>query len=353
MAGAAAFLVAPDKFKGTFTAAEVAALIAEGAAAAAAGAEAIELPVADGGDGTAESLLDALGGKWVKAPAVDVTGRPVGGRFALLEDGSRAVVELAAVAGLAGTDPETLDPMTATTGGAGMLVVAAVEAGAREIIFAPGGSASTDGGAGMLAVLDEAGLRPPITVACDVEHHFLEAATVFAPQKGADPDQVSRLTARLDRLASSFHRDPRGVPRTGCGGGVSGGLWANLDAKLVPGAELVLDAIGFDAALKRSVAVITGEGKLDDQTSRGKAVAAVAARARAAGVPAAAVVGKLDLDPDGLRSLGLVRVIEAGSADALREAGHRLGLDPVLAGPRAPVDGHAAGREPGREGGRG
>lgn len=344
-------LVAPDKFKGTFTAAEIASLVAEGIAAA--GREAVELPVADGGDGTAESLLGALGGRWVEAPAVDGAGRPVGGRFALLGDGSRAVVELAEVAGLAGTDPETLDPLAATTRGAGMLTIAAVEAGAEEIIFAPGGSASTDGGEGMLAVLGEAGVRPRITVACDVEHHFVEAATVFAPQKGADPDQVRRLEERLDRLAASFRRDPRGVPRTGCGGGVSGGLWAELDAELVPGAELVLDATGFDAAMKRSVAVITGEGKLDDQTARGKAVAAVAARARATGLPVAAVVGKLDLDPGGVRELGLSRVIEAGSADALREAGRRLALDPAFAESRAPADGHAARSDPGGEDGRG
>lgn len=335
MAGAAAFLVAPDKFKGTFTAAEVAALIAEGIAGA--GAEAIELPVADGGDGTAESLLDALGGRWVEAPAADATGRPASGRFALLGDGSRAVVEMAEVAGLARTDPRTLDPIEATTRGAGMLALAAVEAGAREIVFAPGGSASTDGGAGMLAILEEARVRPRITVACDVEHHFLEAATVFAPQKGADPEQVRRLTARLDRLASSFRRDPRGVPRTGCGGGVSGGLWANLDAKLVPGAELVLDAIGLDAALNRSVAVVTGEGKLDRQTVRGKAVAAVARRARLAGLQTAAVVGRLELDPEGIQDLGLTRVIEAGTPEALREAGRRLALDPTLPEPSDPA----------------
>ncbi len=315
------FLVAPDKFKGTFTAAEVASLIAAGISDG--GAEAVGLPVADGGDGTAASLLAALGGEWKEAPAVDVMGRPVTGRYAALDDG-RAVVELAAVAGLAGADPGSLDPLAATTRGAGMLVAAAVQAGAEEVIFAPGGSASTDGGAGLLEVLAEAGLRPEITVACDVGHHFLEAATVFAPQKGADPEQVHRLAARLDRLAGSFPRDPRGVPRTGCGGGVSGGLWAGLDAELASGAGLVLDAIGFDQALGRCDAVVTGEGKLDDQTAKGKAVAVVAARARGAGRPCDAVAGRLALPSPGMAALGLRRVIEAGTPEEIRDAGRRL-----------------------------
>lgn len=315
------FLVAPDKFKGTFTASEVASLIAAGIRAA--GGEAVELPVADGGDGTAASLLAALGGRWEEAPAVDVTGRPVTGRYARLDDG-RVVVELASVAGLAGNDPAELDPLAATTRGAGMLVAAAVRAGAEEVIFAPGGSASTDGGEGMLAVLDEAGLKPKITVACDVEHHFLQAATVFAPQKGADRGQVRRLVTRLDELARSFPRDPRGICRTGCGGGVSGGLWACLGAELVSGASLVLDAIGFDRHLARAGGVITGEGKLDDQTARGKAVAAVATHALAANRPCTAVVGRLALDPAGVRELGLSRVIEASSARQIGEAGNRL-----------------------------
>lgn len=319
--GEPTFLVAPDKFKGTFTAAEVASLLAAGIRAAGSGA--IELPVADGGDGTAAALLAALGGRWEKAPAVDVTGRPVTGHYALLDDG-RAVVELAAVAGLAGTDPGRLDPLAATTRGAGMLVAAAAAAGAEAVIFAPGGSASTDGGAGMLAALDEAGVRPRITVACDVEHHFLEAASVFAPQKGAGPEQVRTLTARLERLARTFPRDPRGVPRTGCGGGVSGGLWACLGAELASGAELVLDAIGFDRALARCDAVITGEGKLDHQTVGGKAVAVIATRARAARRPCFAVAGRLDLDPPGIADLGLSRAIEAGEREALVRAGRQL-----------------------------
>lgn len=323
------FLVAPDKFKGTFAATEVAALVAEGVESA--GARAIRLPAADGGDGTAAALLGALGGEWIEAPAVDAMGRPVDGRFALLEDG-RAVVELAAVAGLASSDPGDLDPLAATTRGAGMLVAAAAEAGAEAVIFAPGGSASTDGGEGMLAALREAGPRPKITVACDVEHHFLEAASVFAPQKGAGPEQVRALSARLERLARTFPRDPRGVPRTGCGGGVSGGLWACLGAELASGAELVLDAIGFDRALARCDAVITGEGKLDRQTGQGKAVSVVAARSRERGRPCFAVVGRLDLDPEGVGSLGLARVIEAGSSGDLREAGRHLAADrPIVA----------------------
>lgn len=338
MSVTATFLVAPDKFKGTFTAGEIARLIGDGIREA--GAKAVELPVADGGDGTAAALIEALGGEWVEAEAVDVMGRPVTGRFARIGDGSRAVVELAEVAGLAGTDPATLDPLTASTRGAGMLVAAATRDGATEIIFAPGGSASTDGGQGMLDVLGEAGIRPRITVACDVEHPFEQAASVFAPQKGADPGQVRELEARLDRLARSFPRDPRGRPRTGCGGGTSGGLWACLDARLASGAELVLDTIGFDAALDRAGAVVTGEGRLDDQTAHGKAVAAVAARTRKAGLTVAAVVGSLALDREGIEALGLSRVIEAGTAEAIRAAGHRLATDgdPASSGAPRPRD---------------
>lgn len=325
MAKATRFLVAPDKFKGTFTAGEVARLIGDGIRET--GAEAVELPVADGGDGTADALMSALGGAWVEAPSADVLGNPATGRFALVGDGSRAVVELAEVAGLGGTDPDRLDPLAATSRGGGMLIAAAVERGAGEIIFAPGGSASTDGGRGLLEVLEGAGVRPRITVACDVEHAFEQAAPVFAPQKGADPGQVRELEVRLDRLAGSFPRDPRGRIRTGCGGGVSGGLWACLDAELVAGADLVLDAIGFDRILAGCEAVITGEGRLDAQTAGGKAVAVVAARAASAGLPAAAVVGELDLGSQEIDRLGLIRAVEAGTGGTIRDAGHRLALE--------------------------
>jgi glycerate kinase len=147
---------------------------------------------------------------------------------------------------------------------------------------------------------------------------------VFAPQKGADPDQVRRLTQRLNRRARAYRRDPRGVPMTGAAGGLSGGLWAELGAELVPGAAFVLDAVDFDRRMRAARAVITGEGKLDEQSLAGKAVSEVATRARQAGVPCFAVTGRRELDTFGTRILDLQVVIEAGTLPALRRAGAEL-----------------------------
>src|SRR5438034_11287872 len=123
-----------------------------------------------------------------------------------------------------------------------------------------------DGGAGALAALEEAGVRPALIAVCDVNTPWERAAAVFAPQKGADPDTVKRLARRLTRLAAKLPRDPRGVPFTGAGGALSGGLWAGAGAKLVPGAPFVLDALGFDARMRAATFVVTGEGKIDEQT---------------------------------------------------------------------------------------
>lgn len=315
------FLVAPDKFKGSHGAEEVAMAIAAGLREA--GAEAVELPVADGGDGTAASLLSALGGEWLNVPTEDALGRPIEGRLALLGDG-RAAIEVAAASGMGRLEPEELDAVAASSRGTGLLMLAAIEAGAEEIILAPGGSATTDGGQGILDVLAAAGARPTVTVACDVDVPWERAAAVFGPQKGASPEQVGELSARLDLLAEAAPRDPRGVPLTGCGGGISGGLWAHLDAELVNGAGLVLDAIGFDRALAGCDAVVTGEGRLDAQTAAGKAVAAIAGRTSAVGLPCHAVVGSNGLEEAAWRALGLASVTEATDPPAMRAAGRSL-----------------------------
>jgi glycerate kinase len=159
---------------------------------------------------------------------------------------------------------------------------------------------------------------------CDVRTPFEDAARVFAPQKGADQDGVRRLTRRLHGLARGFERDPRGVPLTGAAGGLAGGLWAELGAELVPGAAFVLDALDFDARMRAARAVVTGEGRLDSQSLAGKAVSEVCTRARQAGVPCHAVVGRRELDAFGLRVLDLQAVLEAGTRDALELAGRRL-----------------------------
>ena len=161
-------------------------------------------------------------------------------------------------------------------------------------------------------------------VLCDVRTPFEDAARVFGPQKGASPDDVRRLTRRLHALARRLDRDPRGVPMTGAAGGLSGGLWAAFGAELVPGASFVLDAIGFDARMRSARAVITGEGRLDRQSLAGKAVSEVATRARQAGVPCHAIVGRNALDAFGARVLDLETVTAASTLAELEAAGRQV-----------------------------
>lgn len=314
-------LIAPDKFKGTYEAAAIAAAMAAGVRRA--GSEPRAMPVGDGGDGTAEVLLAALGGSRRSAAVSDALGRPVRASFALLADG-RVAVDVAAASGMGTLAEEELDAVAATTRGTGELIVAAIADGAREVILCAGGSATTDGGAGILEVVEGAGLRPSITVVCDVSTTFERAAAIFAPQKGATPDQVEMLAARLDRLAAALPRDPRGLPMGGAAGGLAGALWARLDARLVPGAAFVLDAIGFDRALADSSLVLTGEGRIDSQTAEGKAVSEVSGRAAAAGVDCAVIVGRDDLGPDGAAALGLRDVVVAGTPAAIEAAARTL-----------------------------
>jgi glycerate kinase len=329
-AGPLPALVAPDSFKGTFSAREVAAAIAAGLRDA--GREARELPVADGGEGTMDVLVGALGGEVCTVTASDPLGRPVEASFAMLPDGA-AVVEMARASGLSLVAESDRDAWSASTRGTGELIAAAVEAGAARVIVTVGGSATTDGGAGALEALNEAGLTrgrgaraslPDIEVVCDVRVPFEDAPRVFAPQKGADPPMLKRLEERLDELAGTFSRDPRGEPMTGAAGGLSGGLWAALGARLVPGAPYVLDVIGFDALMRESAFVVTGEGSLDEQTLQGKIVGEVATRCRQGGVTCHALVGRNRLDPFGQRIIDLASVAEATTLDELRAAGAAL-----------------------------
>jgi glycerate kinase len=315
-------LVAPDSFKGTLTAAEVAAALAAGLRDG--GRDALELPVADGGEGTLDALLGALGGEQRTARVADPLGRPVDADYALLRDGRTAVVEMARASGLGLVAEGERDAFGASTFGTGELIAAAAEAGADTVVVGVGGSATTDGGAGAVRALAAAGARPDVVVACDVRTPWEDAPRVFAPQKGADPDTVRRLEQRLARLARAAPRDPRGVPMAGAAGGLAGGLWAHLGARLVPGAPYVLDAIGFDAAMRSARFVVTGEGRLDGQTLQGKAVGEVATRCRQAGVACHAVVGVEALDDFRERLIDLSTVTEAGTARGLRAAGRRL-----------------------------
>ena len=326
-------LVAPDKFKGTFAAADVAAALARGARAA--GWQAVELPLADGGEGTADALLAARGGRRVPAAAHDALGRPVEARFALLGDGRTAVVEVAAASGLWRLAPGELDALGATTRGTGELIAAAAAAGADEVLVAAGGSATSDGGRGAIELLaggdaavdDRAAERlralPRLVVACDTAVRFEDAAAVYAPQKGASPDEVAQIAARLDAFAAAAPRDPRGLELGGAAGGLAGGLWAWCGAELVPGAALVLDALAADAALAGVEFALTGEGRIDPQTATGKAVGAFAARCAGAGVPCAAVVGQDALGDERAR-LGLTAVVEATTLAAIEDAAREL-----------------------------
>jgi glycerate kinase len=309
-------LVAPDKFKGTFGAAEVAAAI--GAGLSDGGREVVELPIADGGEGTAA----ALGAEPVSARAVDALGREVDAEFGLLP-GGEAVVEAASASGLWRLREGELDAWGATSAGTGQLIAAAVAAGARHVLVACGGTATVDGGAGMMgAVGDLCGVS--FTAVCDVRTPWEEAAAVFGPQKGADAETVARLRRRLAARARSMRRDPRGIAMTGCGGGISGALWSELGAKLVPGPAHVLDSLGFDALMHAAPFVVTGEGKLDQSTLAGKAVAEVATRCRQAGVWCHAVVGRSELDRFGTRVLDFASVREAPDLAALHAAGRAL-----------------------------
>jgi glycerate 2-kinase len=321
-------LVAPDSFKGTFRASQVAAAIGRGLERA--GLMPPDLcPVADGGEGTMDALLPGLGGEVVAADAHDPLGRELTGCFGLIEDGGTAIVEMATASGLSLVSKDERDAWAASTYGTGELIAAAAQAGAQVILVAVGGSATTDGGAGALeAIADAGGLGGArLVVLCDVRTPFEDAPKVFGPQKGADADMISRLEARLDELAGRWPRDPRGVPMTGCAGGLSGGLWAVHRAALEPGAAWVLDALDFDRRMRASRAVVTGEGKLDEQTLHGKLVGEIGTRARQAGVPLHAIVGTDQLDPFGKRMIDLMRVIEATDLEEMEAAGEALGTE--------------------------
>jgi glycerate 2-kinase len=315
-------LVAPDSFKGTFRATEVAAAIGRGLQAA--GRPADLCPVADGGEGTQDALAAGLGAERRRAAVTDPLGRPIEAEFGLA--GEVALVDTASASGLSLVAEAERDAVAASTAGTGELIAAAIAEGARTVYLGVGGSATTDGGAGAIKAIERAGglHGVQLIVLCDVRSPFEDAARVFAPQKGADPATVRRLTARLHALARRLDRDPRGVPMTGAAGGLSGGLWAAFGAELVPGAAFVLDEVGFDARMGAARAVITGEGRLDMQSLVGKVVSEVATRARQSGVPCHAIVGSRELDSMGARILDLDRVIEASTVKELEAAGTAL-----------------------------
>ncbi len=285
-------VAAPDKYKGTATAAEVAHAI--GQACWELGIDCTEVPMADGGDG----ILDALGGPNRTSTVTGPLGDPVRAAWRLSK--GTAVIEMARASGLALVGgAERNDALDATSSGTGELIEYALDAGARRIIVGLGGSATTDGGFGALrAITALARLKQvELLVACDVTTPFVEAATVFGPQKGASSAGVKLLTRRLERLAQMFQEefdvDVTAIEGGGAAGGLGGAL-AALGGQLLPGFELVADELDLYDHIGRADLVITGEGQLDATSFAGKVVGGVAAVAGEAGVPCAAIVGSID-----------------------------------------------------------
>jgi glycerate 2-kinase len=332
-------LLAPDKFKGTLTAAEVAAHVATGLRAVVPDVDVRVVPVADGGDGTL-AAAEAAGFERVVVTATGPTGMPRASAFG--RRGSEAVVELAEISGLAQLPDGRLVPLTATSRGTGELIAAALDAGCRRVVVGVGGSACTDGGAGMVEALgaklvdaegnpvqpggaalvdavelDLSGLHPALreaelVVASDVDNPLTGpkgAAAVYGPQKGATPEQVEQLDGALahwaDLVAEATGADRRQTPGAGAAGGVGFGLVAVLGATTRPGAQLVFELTGLIEELEAADLVVTGEGSLDRQTLHGKAPAAVAAAARDAGVPVVAVAGRVTLTEREVADAGL------------------------------------------------
>jgi len=283
-------------------------------------------PAADGGEGTADVLLDALGGERRDAEAHDPIGRPIEASYALVRDETEAVVEVAAASGLSLLAEAERDPRRASSAGTGELIAAAAAGGAKRILVAAGGSATTDGGRGAIDAIEAAGGLggAKLEVLCDTSIPFERAAEVFAPQKGASDEQVGDLTARLVAEAGALPRDPRGRAMTGAAGGLSGGLWAALGAHLVPGAAFVLGVVGFDRRLERAGVVITGEGRLDAQSREGKLTGEIARRCRAATVPCHAIAGEIALDPEDEAWFGFASLASATSPESIAGAAGRL-----------------------------
>ncbi|MZD56511.1 glycerate kinase [Streptomyces sp. SID5606] len=364
MDGARRVLVAADKFKGSLTAVEVAERVTAGLRRVVPDVVVEALPVADGGDGTVAAAV-AAGFECREVRVAGPLGDQVTAAYALR--GDTAVVEMAEASGLQRLPEGVLAPLTASTYGSGELLRAALDAGARSIVFGVGGSATTDGGAGMLAALgarfldadgepvapgggglaalasaDLSGLDPrlaevELVLASDVDNPLTGpkgAPAVYGPQKGASPDDVAALDAALahfaEVLAGTESVGARAAeyaasPGAGAAGGIGYGALL-LGARFRPGIEVMLDVLGFAPALERAGLVVTGEGSLDEQTLHGKAPAGVAAAARAAGKEVVAVCGRLALPADALGRAGIRRAypltdVEPDVEKCIAEAG--------------------------------
>jgi glycerate kinase len=318
-------LASPASLKGVLSPLEAAATLAVGLRRVD-GVLVDEVPVADGGEGTAEVLVRFVGGEWRSAVVSDPFGRPISARFLMLPDGT-AVVESAQAVGMDRLEPDELDPLRASSRGVGELMLATLAARPRSILVCVGGTATVDGGVGLRAVVGGWLRDVDIRVACDVRNPLLGergAARVFGPQKGATPETVAVLERRLEAAVElAPFRDVAGA---GAGGGLGAAL-ASLGAELVPGAELVLDLIGFDERARGADLVVTGEGTVDATTLEGKAPGEVLRRCERLGIPCELFGG---LVRDGIHAHAL-----SGQRDLASEDLVQLGEELALAAVRA------------------
>ena len=311
-------LLSPASLKGVLDADVAAAALARGMRDA--GAEAVELPVADGGEGTALVLHAALGGEWRSVRVADPLGRQVAARWLLLPDG-RGVVEAAEAIGLPLLAPEERDPRRASSRGLGELVLAALDGGATSLVVALGGSATVDGGAGLLSVVDRLSVKT--RALCDVRTRLVDAARLFGPQKGASTEDIAFLEERL--AAMEELRPFAELPGSGAAGGLGAAL-ASLGAELVEGAATVLDLVGFDERAAACDLVVTGEGAVDETTREGKAPGEVARRASTAGIRCVVFGGVVRAEIPGAETVALSGDPARAEAD-LVELGRRLGRE--------------------------
>ncbi|OQP06745.1 glycerate kinase [Geobacillus sp. 46C-IIa] len=326
-------VIAPDSFKESLSALEVAEAVERGFRTVFPEAEYVKVPMADGGEGTVQSLVDATGGRIVEVKVTGPLGEPVLAFFGLLGDGKTAVIEMAAASGLHLVPRDRRNPLVTTTRGTGELIRAALDAGATHLIIGLGGSATNDGGAGMvqalggrlldrdgrdirsgggaladLQAIDLSGLDPRlksvrIDVACDVDNPLTGpkgAAAIFGPQKGATPDMVAILDRNLAHYADVIHRElgkqVGDIPGAGAAGGLGAGLLAFLPAELKRGVDIVIETVQLAERVKGADLVITGEGRIDGQTVFGKTPIGVAKTAKRFGVPVIGIAGSLGDD---------------------------------------------------------
>lgn len=355
-------IIAPDSFKESLSAAEVAAAIKAGFSQVFPDAEYHCIPVADGGEGTTEALVLSTEGRFIHSDALDPLGNPITARWGILGDGHTAIIETAAASGLDLVPMAYRNPMRASSYGTGQLIAAALEHKVKHIIIGLGGSATNDGGAGMLAalgarLLDSAGtplatgaealsalaeldistLDPRLnevsfSVACDVDNPLLGsegASAIFGPQKGATPAQIVQLDQNLKHfaqfLSQHYGQDVAAIPGAGAAGGLGAALFALFRTQPRSGIDIVLDAVSFDQQLQGAHLVITGEGRIDHQSLRGKTPVGVAKRAQQLGIPVIALAGSKTQDEAALNGCGIDAMFSVVPgvmhlADALQQA---------------------------------